>query len=316
MRTVNSARPSSLRWLMPVSDSKMKKKRIRRGSRAFYTLVSYISPRLNTKLLFLKKFGRLPELREPKTLNEKLLKLKLERYGTDPLVRQCADKYRVRSYVAECGCAETLNRLYAVYDRADEIEWDSLPDSFAMKWNFGCGYNIICPDKSVLDVHAAEKQLERWGSEPFWAYYSELQYRHVEKKIIVEEYISGPDGGLPEDYKFYCFNGRAYCVMLCSGRSEGWPRFYFFDRNFDLLRINRDSKAAPEDFSLPKPEFLDEAFETADRLSGTFPFVRVDLYITAKGVRFGELTFTPAAALDNKRLPETDMMFGSMMKVE
>ena len=294
----------------------MKKKRIRHGSRAFYALISYISPRLNTRLLFLKKFGRLPELREPKTLNEKLLKLKLERYGSSPLVRRCADKYLVRGYVAERGCGHTLNKLYAVYDSADEIDWDSLPDSFAIKWSFGCGYNIICPDKAALDIPAAEKQLKKWGREPFWAYYSELQYRHAEKKLIVEEYISGPDGAPPEDYKFYCFNGRAYCVLLCTGRSEGWPRFYFFDRDFRLLRINRDSMSAPADFSPPKPELLDEAFETADRLSGDFPFVRVDLYITEKGVRFGELTFTPSAALDNKRLPETDLMFGSMMEPE
>ena len=89
----------------------MKKKRIRRGSRAFYALISYISPRLNTRLLFLKKFGRLPELREPKTLNEKLLKLKLERYGSSPLVRRCADKYLVRGYVAERGCGQPAGQL-------------------------------------------------------------------------------------------------------------------------------------------------------------------------------------------------------------
>ena len=35
---------------------------------------------------------------------------------------------------------------------------------------------------------------------------------------------------------------------------------------------------------------------------------------TPRGVRFGELTVTPAAALDNKRLPETDLRFGRMME--
>ena len=102
--------------------------------------------------------------------------------------------------------------------------------------------------------------------------------------------------------------------MLCAGRDEGWPKFYFFDRDFQLLRINRDSQAAPEGFSLPKPAGLDEAFAIADRLSKPFDFVRVDLYLTPHGVRFGELTFTPAAALDNKRLPETDLRFGRMME--
>ena len=101
----------------------MKKKKIRSGTRAFYTALSYLSPSLNTKLLFLRKFGRLPELQNPKTLNEKLLKLKLERFGSDELVRQCADKYRVRDFVRQRGCGETLNELIAVYDRPEDIRW-------------------------------------------------------------------------------------------------------------------------------------------------------------------------------------------------
>ena len=291
----------------------MKKKKISKASRAFYIALSYISPKWNTKLLFLKKFGRFPDLKNPKTLNEKILKLKLESYRQNELVRKCADKYRVREYIESCGLENCLTKLIAVYDKPSDIDWESLPESFAMKWNFGCGYNIICPSKKDLDIPATVKQLEQWGKEPFWAYFSELQYRNMEQKIIVEEYLGDPDGLPPEDYKFYCFHGNAYCVMLCVGREEGWPKFYFFDRDFNLMRINRDSVNAPEGFSLPKPEGLDEAFAAADRLSKGFPFVRVDLYVTKQGVRFGEMTFTPAAALDNKRLPETDLLFGSMM---
>ncbi len=293
----------------------MQKKKINKYTRAFYAAMTYLSPWLNTVLLFRRKFGRWPELKEPNTLNEKLLKLKLERYGKDPLIRKCADKYQVRDFVMERGWGHILNDLIAVYDRPEDIDWQALPESFALKWNFGCGYNIICRDKKSLDTNSAMEQLKKWRREPFWAYYSELQYRGVEKKIIVEEYIGGEDGSLPEDYKFYCFNGRAYCCMVCLGREEGWPHFYFMDRDFRLLRINRDSKNAPENFSLPKPEGLDEAFLAADSLSCGFPFVRVDLYLTSRGLRFGEMTFTPAAALDNKRLPETDLMFGAMMEI-
>ena len=252
----------------------MKKKRISKAERNFFALLSFFSPRINTELLFFKKFGRLPDLKNPVTLNEKLLKLKLEEYRDSELVRKCADKYRVREYVRERGLESCLNAIEAVYDRAEDIDWDALPYSFAMKWNFGCSYNIICRSKDQLDKKAAKRQMEKWGREPFWAYYSELQYRGVDKKIIVEE---------------------------------------FFDRKFQLMRINRDGKEAPDDFSLPKPQRIEEAFEIADRLSWGFPFVRVDLYLTERGVRFGEMTFTPSAALDNKRLPETDLLFGSMV---
>ena len=94
----------------------------------FYILLSYLSPGLNTRLLFLKKFGRLPDLKNPATLNEKLLKLKLEDFGRNELIRQCADKYRVRAYVESYGLERCLNKLLAVYDSAEEIDWDSLPE--------------------------------------------------------------------------------------------------------------------------------------------------------------------------------------------
>ena len=96
----------------------MKKKKISKASRMFYILLSYLSPGLNTRLLFLKKFGRLPDLKNPATLNEKLLKLKLEDFGRNELIRQCADKYRVRAYVESYGLERCLNKLLAVYDSA------------------------------------------------------------------------------------------------------------------------------------------------------------------------------------------------------
>lgn len=76
----------------------MKKKKISKAERNFFALLSFFSPRINTELLFFKKFGRLPDLKNPVTLNEKLLKLKLEEYRDSELVRKCADKYRVREY--------------------------------------------------------------------------------------------------------------------------------------------------------------------------------------------------------------------------
>ena len=77
--------------------------------------------------------------------------LKLKKYYKNPLITQCVDKYAVRDYIKECGCEEILNDLIGVYDSSDEIKWDELPDKFALKCNHGCGYNIICDDKSKLD---------------------------------------------------------------------------------------------------------------------------------------------------------------------
>ena len=118
-------------------------------------LLAPISPVLCSRWRFHRTFGRPLDLRTPRTLNEKLMWLKLRRYGSDPLVTRCADKYAVRDYVESCGCGDILNELYGAWDRPRDIPWDALPRAFVLKCNHGCGYNILCPDKSTLDREAA-----------------------------------------------------------------------------------------------------------------------------------------------------------------
>jgi hypothetical protein len=59
--------------------------------------------------------------------------------------------------------------LIGVYDRAEEIPWDDLPDRFVLKCTHGSGTNIICRDKSKLDRVQAVKDLYRWlKKNHFW----------------------------------------------------------------------------------------------------------------------------------------------------
>lgn len=281
-----------------------------------YAAATIISPELNTKMRYKDAFGKKLDLENPVTLNEKLLWLKLNKYMKDPLVTKCADKYAVREYVAECGCSEILNELIGVWDRAEDISWDKLPDKFVLKWNFGAGMNIICDNKQKLDKDETLKQLKKWGKVKYWLSHSEMQYKYAPKKIVCEKYLNDGKGFLPQDYKVYCFNGKPTHVMLCVGREFGHPKFYFFDKNWELSRISRDSKAAPENFTVEKPKCIEDIFKFAEILSKPFPFVRADFYVVDDKVYFGELTFTPAGALDSARLPETDKMFGDMLKID
>ncbi len=118
----------------------------------------------------------------------------------------------------------------------------------------------------------------------------------------------------PEDYKVYCFNGEPKYIMVCAGREKGGhPKFYFFDLDWNLARINPDSKNAPSDFQLDKPKCLDKLIECSKKLSKPFPFVRADFFIVGEQLYFGELTFTPAGGLDSNRLRETDIMMGNLV---
>lgn len=280
-----------------------------------FDIATMISPTLNTKMRYKTAFGKKLNLDNPVTLNEKNLWLKLNNYIHNPLVIQCADKYAVREYIADCGCEEILNDLIGAWDRVEDIPWEDLPERFVLKWNFGAGMNIICDDKSKLNKEETLAQLKKWGKVKFWLPYSEMQYKKAPKKIICEKYLNDGNGLLPQDYKVYCINGEAKYLLLCVGREYGHPKFYFFDKNWELQRINRDSIAAPEGFSIPKPGCIDALFEYAEKLSKPFPFVRADFYVIDDRVYFGELTFTPAGGMDAGRLPETDRLLGDMVDI-
>lgn len=282
----------------------------------FRYLLTWLSPRLNIQFFFHRCHKRFANLKHPQTLDEKIQWMKLHYYKDNALVYQCADKYRVREYVRDCGLEHILNELYATYHSAAEIPWEELPDQFVLKWNFGCGGNVICTDKSQLDRDKAVRELNYFQKIKAHLLAAEPQYK-MEKVLLCEKLIETANGSAPVDYKFYCFNGVAKYVLCCVGRGEREkPAFYFFDRSWKLQRLNRSSLHLTDDFSVPKPEGIDQLFDYAETLSKPFPFVRADFYLENGKAYFGELTFTPGGGFDAGRLPESDQLFGSMVNLE
>ena len=125
------------------------------------------------------------------------------------------------------------------------------------------------------------------------------------------------DDSSPEltDYKFFCFDGYVDCVMVCLDRHLNDTKFYFFNKDWELLRLNIRGKNAPEGFTVPKPKTMDEMFEIASKLSKGMKFVRMDLYEIRGHVYFGEYTFFPDSGLDKNILKETDIRFGNLLKL-
>lgn len=277
-----------------------------------YKIATIISPKLNTALHYKAAFHRKWDPDNPLTVNDKILWLKFNTYWNNPLVKQCADKYRVRQYIEDIGCKEILNNLIAVYDDEEDIEWDSLPEKYALKLNVGCGANIIVTDSSKLDVEETKAQVKKWMHSKYYLLHSEMQYKGVKPCIIVEEYLQPKKGLLPEDYKFYCINGKAEYVMVCVGREQGGhPKFYFYDRNWNFVPFEEQN-----DPGIQKPKLIDKAFVYADILASPFPFVRTDLYLFDDRIVFGELTFTSAGGFDNDLTEDAQITMGKMINLE
>ena len=256
-------------------------------------------------------FGKKLNLNDPKTFNEKLQWLKL--YNRDPEHTMLVDKYKVRDYIANKLGEEYLIPLLGVWNSPEEIDFDQLPNQFAMKCNHNSGVGMcICKDKSLLDFPAVRRELKRGLEEDYYLTGREWPYKNVERKIICEKFMNDSSGGLI-DYKFFCFNGTVDCVMLCLDRHLGDTKFYFFDKDWNLKRLNVRGKNAPKDFTLRKPACMDEMFRIAEQLSVGHPFVRVDLYECNDKIYFGEMTFFPDSGFDENLLPETDEYFGNLI---
>ena len=277
--------------------------------------LSLTDPEKVSKIRYKNIFGKEPDLENPKTFNEKLLWLKLNKYADDPLVSQCSDKYAVREYVEKCGLGHTLNDLIGAWDKASEIDWKSLPRRFAIKCNHGCGYNLICQDKSKFDTKKAAEQLDAWMEDDFWKEYAEVHYRTIPKKIICEKYLEGKGNALPVDFKIYCFNGEPEYIGNFIERdivTDDILRGYF-DLNWNPSPVFK-GEMQPELFERPKT--LETMLEYARILAKPFPFVRVDFYEVDGKIYFGELTFTPTGCLATYYTDEAQQKLGELLDVK
>ena len=253
--------------------------------------LTIISPTLSSKFIYFVHTHKKLNLNNPTLFNEKLMYLKLHDYKNNQLVSDCSDKIKVREYLQEKNLDFLLTNVYQIVEDANLIDFDALPDKFVLKCNHGCGFNIICTDKANFDKKAAIKQLNEWKKTKYGYESCEIHYFSIKPLIFAEEYIASDEGIMPNDYKIYCFNGKARIILVCSEREESL-KLTFFDINWNELNYGTEAFKATK--PVKKPKHLNKMLEYAEKLAQPFKFVRVDFYEEEDKILFGELTFTPA----------------------
>ena len=230
-------------------------------------------------------FGRRPDLNRPRRYTEKVQKMILRDHN--PLYHRLVDKAEVKSYVSSLIGEEHIIPTLGVWSRAEDIDWDSLPDYFVLKCTHDSGSALICRDKASFDREAACEKLRAALSRDYWKVSREWAYKGVKPRIIAEAYL----GDDVADYKFFCFNGKPELLFIATERQkEGEEvKFDFFDMSFNHLDIRNGHPNA----SVPpaRPEHFEEMKDLAARLSAGLPQVRVDFYELGGKVYFGEYTF-------------------------
>jgi hypothetical protein len=257
-------------------------------SKATHTLPTAWYCRVN----YLLRTKRILHLKNPRTYSEKIQWLKL--YGQLEQYASYVDKYDVRKYVADVIGPEFLVPLIGVWSEFDDIPFDEMPEQFVLKATHGQGYNVVCRDKSTLDLTSLRETVKSWTTQNFYRTQREPQYRNLRPRLIAEVYLEDESGSL-RDYKFPCFDNVPYMVQVIGDRRDGVTE-NLYDRDWNLLPIIEKGYPNTRQ-AIAKPALLDDMLNLAAKLSAGFPFVRVDLYCTGERIYFGELTFTPASGI-------------------
>lgn len=274
---------------------------------------NFIPDKTMIKMQYFIKNGTKLNLNNPKRFTEKIQLYKIM-YRNNEMTK-CVDKYEVREYVKKKGLEYTLNELYGVWDNADNIDFDKLPNSFILKTTNGSQTNIICKDKNKLNIEETRKKLNGWLREKREKLGREWAYYNVKPRIICEKLLSYNIGEELPDYKFLCFDGEPYCLYFINGRKQGERvNLGIFDLDFKQLpyyRADENELKTKQD----KPKNFEEMIEIARKLSSGFPHVRVDMYNINGKIIFGEMTFYDGSGYQRYQPDEFDYILGNQFKL-
>lgn len=265
------------------------------------------------RLRFYARMGKKLDLDNPKTFNEKLQWLKL--HDRKPEHVNMVDKLEAKKYVADRIGEQYIIPTLGVWDKFDDIDFDSLPDKFVLKCTHDSGGLVICKNKSKLDVDAAKNKIDRCLKKNYYWHGREWPYKDVPRKIIAEQYMEDEQTAELRDYKFFCFNGVPKMILVCSDRfSSGGLRENFYDVDWNLLPVQRPSHPN-SDVDIEAPENLHLMIAAAEKLAQNIPFSRIDFYEINGKMYFGEITFFPASGFEPFSPEGWDKKLGDWIKL-
>ena len=242
--------------------------------------------------MFKLKLGYKLNLANPQTFNEKLQWLKLNYFNPDCIAM--VDKYLSKEVVANCIGAEYVVPLYGVWDKFEDIDFNTLPNQFVLKTTHDCGGVVVCKDKDSFDKEKARNFLEGHLKQEYFYYSREWPYKNVKPRIIAEKYMKDSKDQKEEgltDYKFFCFDGEPKVMFIATDRAKEneETKFDFYDMEFNHLPFTNGHPNS--DKVIEKPKQFELMKELCKKLSKDLPHVRVDFYESEGKIYFGEMTF-------------------------
>ena len=236
---------------------------------------------------FVESQRRLPR-KTGELINDRLYRMKVDGTLLDPLRQFVSDKEFVKIYIAGTVGDEYNVGTYDILRRSSEID-GYRPSRFpcVVKPTHLSGPVKIC---LTAEDFPRSELLKSWVSRSHYQRTREQNYKRLQPKIIVEEFLSSDGTSSPDDYKVYCFYGIPKFIHVDADRFDNHTR-NFYDIEWRHLDVEWAYPRRP--LADPRPEALSEMLRVASALSTPFDFIRIDLYVVGKQVRVGELTNCP-----------------------
>jgi TupA-like ATPgrasp len=260
--------------------------------------------------LYRQNHHRLPNVIWPKRFTEKVLHRMI--FDRRLVLTEFVDKAAARQYCEARLGSKMLPKLYCLTDRPESIPFDDLPEKFVVKPTHASACVRIVSDKKLLDQAEIVETCKGWLKRNYYDTMREWAYKHVAPLIIVEEFIDGGNGSVPNDYKFFVFGGVVEFIQVDADRFTRHRRS-LYTRAWKKLPVRLQFDDIEGE--VPCPIHLGEMIGAAEALGKDLDFVRVDFYDTPKGPYFGELTGTPAASTEVFRPASFDRYLGGLWRL-
>lgn len=262
--------------------------------------------------------GRKLNIKNPRTFSEKLQWLKLN--DRNPDYTKMVDKCAAKEYVASLIGSDYIIPTLGVWERFEDIDFNTLPNQFVLKCNHNSGGVCVCRDKAKLDKKKLCKKMTSQLKTNFFYPSRQQSYKNIKPQLIAEQYLEDAnDKGKSKkglvDYKFYCFHGEPKFLYLSQGLEDHKTAFISYVtldwKKADFHRTDyKEFKELPE-----KPAHFEKMIEFARILSRGHYFLRVDFYEVNEKIYFGELTFYPGNGMTSFEPFEYECKFGEMIKL-
>lgn len=259
----------------------------------------YSHPRIYASLLYRQKFGKSINWKRPEDLNQwiNFLAFKTDTRKWSVL----ADKLAVRDYVsAKCASSNILVPLLGSWNKPEEINFDSLPDTFVLKANHGCGEVLLVKSKKDIKTKELISTLNEWLNHRFGVITAEPHYLRIKPKLFAEVLLDATAQGFESsslvDYKVWVIEGKPEAILVIYDRNRVDMKLSLFDtawNNINEYLVEQTHYKIGKQ-NLPKPKNLKQMLSAATLLSEGFKEVRVDFYEVNRRLYFGEMTFTSA----------------------